>query len=408
MWPSSGRVRLNPNRTAASTFMSRILFLLVSGFVLVSVGTSCRRATPAAAASAPAKVVVAKPIPQRLTEWDEFTGRLSAVASVEVRARVSGYLESTHFVEGRQVKAGDLLFTIDRRRYAAEVARAQAELNRAQAALELANAEAERAVQLIRTQAISAEEADVKVKGRLGATATLAAVQAQLEQAKLDLDWTKVTAPISGRVGRKLITEGNLVTGGPSGATVLTTIVQLDPIYCYFDVDERSALKYRELSRTGKRTSALYEAIPAQMGLANQEGFPHVGKIDFVDNEINATTGSIKARGVFANADLLMSPGFFARIRIPGSGDYEALLVRDAAIASDQGRPFVYVVGADGKAVARTVVVGPLERGLRIVREGLGPNDRVVVNGLMAVRAGAVVEAEEVDMKLPAVAGATR
>lgn len=387
--------------------MSRILFLLAAGLVLSLATTSCRRAVPAAA-SGPAKVTVAKPIPQRLTEWDEFTGRLSAVASVEVRARVSGYLENTHFVEGRQVKAGDLLFTIDRRRYAAEFARAQAELNRAQAALELATAEAERAVLLIRTQAISAEEADVKVKGRLGATASLAAAQAQLEQAKLDLDWTKVTAPISGRVGRKLITEGNLVTGGPSGATVLTTIVQLDPIYCYFDVDERSALKYRELARTGKRTSALYEAIPAQMGLANQEGFPHLGKIDFVDNEISATTGAIKARGVFSNPDLLMSPGFFARVRIPGSGDYDAMLVRDAAIGSDQGRPFVYVVGADGKAVARTVVAGPLERGLRIVREGLTPADRVVVNGLMAVRAGAVVEAEEVEMKLPAVAGATR
>lgn len=387
--------------------MSRILFFLAAGLVLSLATTSCRRAVPAAA-SGPAKVTVAKPIPQRLTEWDEFTGRLSAVASVEVRARVSGYLENTHFVEGRQVKAGDLLFTIDRRRYAAEFARAQAELNRAQAALELATAEAERAVLLIRTQAISAEEADVKVKGRLGATASLAAAQAQLEQAKLDLDWTKVTAPISGRVGRKLITEGNLVTGGPSGATVLTTIVQLDPIYCYFDVDERSALKYRELARTGKRTSALYEAIPAQMGLANQEGFPHLGKIDFVDNEISATTGAIKARGVFSNPDLLMSPGFFARVRIPGSGDYDAMLVRDAAIGSDQGRPFVYVVGADGKAVARTVVAGPLERGLRIVREGLTPADRVVVNGLMAVRAGAVVEAEEVEMKLPAVAGATR
>jgi RND family efflux transporter MFP subunit len=351
---------------------------------------------------------VAKPIPQRLSEWDEFTGRLSAIASVEVRARVSGYLENTHFVEGRQVKAGELLFTIDRRRYAAEFARAQAELNRAQASLELANAEAERAVQLIRTQAISAVEADVKVKGRLGAIATLAAAQAQLEQAKLDLDWTKVTARISGRVGRKLITEGNLVTGGSSGATVLTTIVQLDPIYCYFDVDERSTLKYRELARTGKRTSALYEAIPAQMGLANQDGFPHEGKIDFVDNEISATTGAIKARGVFSNPDLLMSPGFFARVRIPGSGEYDAMLVRDAAIGSDQGRPFVYVVGADGKAVARTVVVGPLERGLRIVREGLTPADRVVVNGLMAVRAGAVVDAEEVEMKLPAMAGATR
>lgn len=388
--------------------MSRVILLLASGLGLALVGTACRQPGSAAAVAAPAKVTVAKPVPQRLTEWDDFPGRLSAVASVEVRARVSGYLENTHFVEGRQVKAGELLFTIDARRYAAEFARAQAELNRAQAALELASAEAERAGQLIRTQAISAEEADVKAKTRLGATAALAAAQAQVDQAKLDLDWTKVTAPISGRVGRKLVTEGNLVTGGANGATVLTTIVQLDPIYCYFDVDERSALKYRELARTGQRPTALTASIPAQMGLANQSGFPHRGQIDFVDNEISPTTGSIKARGVFPNADLLMSPGFFARVRIPGSGEYDALLVRDAAISSDQGRPFVYVVGADGKAATRTVVVGPLERGLRIVREGLRPDDRVVVNGLMAVRAGATVEAEEVEMQLPAVADATR
>lgn len=379
---------------------------LVAGLALAFALSSCQKA-PAAAQSAAVsvpKVTVAKPIPQRLAEWDEFPGRLAAVASVEVRARVSGYLESTHFTEGREVKAGDLLFVIDPRRYVAEVARAQAELERAKAAFELATSEGERAVKLRQTEAISVEEADVKAKGRASAAAALAAAQAQLDQAKLELEWTRVTAPISGRVGRKIVTEGNLITGGTKDANVLTTIVQLDPIYCYFDVDERSALKYRELARTGKRESALYRPIPAQMGLANQEGFPHVGKIDFVDNEISATTGSIKARAVFPNNDRLMSPGFFARVRIPGSGDYDAMLVRDSAIGSDQGRPFVYVVGADGKVTPRTIVVGQLENGLRIVREGLAAGDRVVINGLMAVRPGAAVEAEETEMKLPAVA----
>jgi RND family efflux transporter MFP subunit len=185
---------------------------------------------------------------------------------------------------------------------------------------------------------------------------------------------------------------------------VLTTLVQLDPIYCYFNVDERSALKYRELARTGKRESALFKEIPAQMALANQQGFPQQGKIDFVDNEITAMTGSLKARGVFENPDRLMSPGFFARLRIPGSGEYEALLVRDTALGSDQGRPFVYVVGADGKVSQRTVVTGLLEDGLRVVREGLKPEDRVVINGLMSVRSGAMVKVEEVPMKLEAVA----
>jgi len=279
---------------------------------------------------------------------------------------------------------------------------------RAQAALELATLEAQRAAKLVQTRAISAEESDTKVKSRQGAEAALKAAQAALDAAKLEVEFTRVTAPISGRIGRKLVTEGNLITGGPNGATVLTRIVQLDPIYCYFDVDERSALKYRELARTGKRESALFKQIPAQMGLANQEGFPHEGKIDFVDNEISATTGSIKARGIFANSDRLMSPGFFARIRIPGSGDYEAMLVRDTAIGSDQGRPFVYVVGADGKAIQRNVLTGPLEDGLRIVREGLKPEDRVVINGLMAIRPGAPVNAEETEMKPVTTAAAAR
>jgi RND family efflux transporter MFP subunit len=215
-----------------------------------------------------------------------------------------------------------------------------------------------------------------------------------------------VTAPISGRVGRKLVTEGNLITGGPNGATVLTTIVALDPIYCYFDVDERSALKYRELARQGKRESALFNSIPAQMALANETGFPHEGKIDFVDNEISALTGSIKARGVFDNKDRLMSPGFFSRLRIPGSGEYEAMLIRDSAIGSDQGRSFVYVVDSDGKATQRTVATGPLEDGLRIVREGLKPEDRVVINGIMSIRPGANVKPEEAEMKLVAATAA--
>jgi len=351
-------------------------------------------------------VTVARPIAKRLTEWDEFTGRLAAVASVEVRARVSGYLESTHFQEGTEVKVGDLLFVIDPRRYRAEQARAKAEVAKAQAALELAEAEAGRAAQLVKTRAISQEEADVKVKGQSQALASLQAAQASLDAVALELDFTRVTAPISGRIGRKQVTEGNLITGGPSGATVLTTIVALDPIYCYFDVDERSALKYRELVRTGKRPSALFSKIPAQMGLANQTGFPHEGLIDFVDNEISTTTGSIRARGIFDNKDRLMAPGFFARVRIPGSGDYDAMLIRDGAIASDQGRTFVWVVGEDEKVTQRNVTAGPLEDGLRIVREGLQPTDRVVINGLMAVRAGVSVKAQEVEMKIETTAPA--
>jgi len=380
--------------------------LLIVPFVAAGLMLAGCQKKAATGVTEPPAVTVARPIAKRLTEWDEFTGRLAAVASVEVRARVSGYLESTHFQEGTEVKVGDLLFVIDPRRYRAEQARAKAEVAKAQAALELAEAEAGRAAQLVKTRAISQEEADVKVKGQSQALASLQAAQASLDAVALELDFTRVTAPISGRIGRKQVTEGNLITGGPSGATVLTTIVALDPIYCYFDVDERSALKYRELVRTGKRPSALFSKIPAQMGLANQTGFPHEGLIDFVDNEISTTTGSIRARGIFDNKDRLMAPGFFARVRIPGSGDYDAMLIRDGAIASDQGRTFVWVVGEDEKVTQRNVTAGPLEDGLRIVREGLQPTDRVVINGLMAVRAGVSVKAQEVEMKIETTAPA--
>jgi RND family efflux transporter MFP subunit len=379
---------------------------LFAGFLIAALAVPACRPPAAKTGSGPAQVTVAKPIPKTLTEWDEFTGRLAAVASVDVRARVSGYLQSTHFTEGTEVKEGDLLFVIDPRRYEAELARAEAEVARAKAGLELAAAEADRAGKLVTTRAISLEEADVKVKAQQQAMASLKAAQAMVDGAKLEVEFTRVTAPISGRIGRKQVTEGNLITGGASGATVLTSIVALDPIYCYFDVDERSALKYRELVRSGKRESALFSPIPARMGLANEDGFPQQGRIDFVDNELSATTGSIRARGVFDNKDRLMAPGFFARVRIPGSGEYEAMLVRDSAIGSDQGRTFVYVVGEDGKATQRSVTTGPLEDGLRIVREGLKPADRVVINGLMAIRTGAVVKAEEVEMKLPATAAA--
>lgn len=359
---------------------------------------------PAASQVPPANVTVARPIVKRLVEWDEFTGRLAPVASVEVRARVSGYLESTHFIEGTEVKQGDLLFVIDQRRYEAELARATAELARAKAALELATSDEARSLKLVESRSISAEEADLKSKTRQQAFASLQAAQASVDAAKLEVDFTRVTAPIAGRIGRKHVTEGNLITGGPQDSTILTTIVALDPIYCYFDVDERSALKYRELVRQGKRPSALFTKIPGEMGLANEAGFPHKGVIDFVDNEISATTGSIRARGVFENKDRLMAPGFFARIRFEGSGEYEAMLVRDVAIGSDQGRPFVFVVGADGKVTQRNVESGPLEDGLRIVRAGLTRDERVVINGLMAIRHGVTVSAQEVDMRPAATA----
>ena len=345
------------------------------------------------------EVTVAKPVAKRLTDWDEFSGRLSARDRVEVRARVSGYLTKVHFKEGTEVKAGDALFTIDPRPYEAVVQGAEAVLAQAKTTAELANIEAKNATSLRQGQVISGEESERRLKGAAGEQAAVRAAEAALAAAKLELEFTAIRAPISGRVSDARVTEGNLVTGGTKDATLLTTIVALDPIYCEIDVDERSALKYREMHKTGERTSALFTRIPAEMALTNQEGWPHKGQIDFVDNQVNPTTGTIRARGVFPNADRLLSPGFFARVRIPGSGEYDGLLIRDSAVGDDQGSSYAWVLDAEDQAVYRPIKLGPIVEGMRVVREGLKADDRVIVLGLMGVRNGVKVKPTLVEMQ---------
>jgi RND family efflux transporter MFP subunit len=383
------------------------LALALAGVGLCLV-TSCKPKTSAAAsaaAAAPANVTVAAPVKKHLVEWDEFVGRLASPKTVELRARVSGYLDHVHFKEGSEVKEGDILFTIDKRPYKAIFDRAEAEHERSETQLDLATSEANRAQGLLASRAISIEDAEQKNKARAEAAASARAAKAALEAASLDLEFTDVRAPISGRVSDARVREGNLVIGGNTDkATLLTTIVIVDPIYCYMDIDERSSLKYRKLYREGKRASALFGEVAAEMGLANEEGFPHQGVVDFVDNQISPNTGTIRSRAVFPNKDRLMSPGYFARVRVPGSGEYDGLLVRDSAIGSDQGRPYVYVVDKENIAHFRSVVTGPLEDGLRVIKEGLKPGERIVVNGLMAVRNGAKVNPEEEPMQPPAVA----
>lgn len=344
------------------------------------------------------EVTVAKPIARRLTDWDEFTGRLIARDKVEVRARVSGYLTKVHFKEGTEVKEGDLLFTIDPRPYEAIVQRAEAVLAQAKTNADLANIEAKNATTLRQGQVISIEESERRLKSAAGEQAAVRAAEAMVTTAKLDLEFTQIKAPISGRVSDARVTEGNLITGGTSDPTLLTTIVALDPIYVDFEVDERSALKYREMHKTGERESALFQRIPAEMALVNQEGWPHKGEIDFVDNQINPETGTIRARGIFPNKDRLMSPGFFAKVRIPGSGEYDGLLIRDAAVGDDQGSSYVWVIDSEDKAVYRPIKLGPLVDGLRVVREGLKADERIVILGLMSVRNGAKVKPALADM----------
>jgi RND family efflux transporter MFP subunit len=376
---------------------------IVASAVLLAI-TSCKpRGTPAAAPPTPTNVTLARPIEKHLIEWDEFVGRLASPKTVELRARVSGYLDKVHFKEGSEVKEGELLFTIDPRPYRAIVERANAELERAATHAQLAESEAERAKGLLSSRAISAEDAEQKLKSAAEALASRRAAQAALDMASLDLEFTEVRAPIGGRISDARVREGNLVLGGNTDkATPLTTIVIVDPIYCYMDIDERSSLKYRKLYREGKRASALFGEVTAEMGLANEEGFPHSGVVDFVDNEISAETGTIRSRAVFPNKDRLMSPGYFARVRVPGSGEYDGLLVRDSCIGSDQGRPYVFVVDAENIAHYRSVVTGPLEDGLRVIKEGLKPGECIVVNGFMAVKNGGKVAPEEEPMQPPA------
>ncbi|QIF04984.1 efflux RND transporter periplasmic adaptor subunit [Roseimicrobium sp. ORNL1] len=364
---------------------------------------SCEKPVAQAAVQTPPNVTVAIPVQKRLKEWDHYVGRLAAPETVHIRARVSGYLDKIHVKDGADVKAGDLLFTIDPRSYKATVDRAAAELDRAKTRLELAASEAKRAEGLVAAKAISAEDFEQRVNTRRGVDAEVRAATAALELAKIDLDHTEVRAPIAGRISDARVREGNLIIGDDSNnSTLLTTVVSVDPIYCFFEVDERSSLKYRELYKQGKRDSALFGEVEAEMELHIEEGYPHKGVVEFVDNEVSPNTGTIRCRAKFPNADRLMAPGYFARIRVPGTGVIDALLVRDSAIGSDQGQPFVYVVDAEGVAHFRTIETGALEDGLRIVRSGLKPGERIVINGLMAVRNNTKVNAQESPMPWPA------
>jgi RND family efflux transporter MFP subunit len=337
-------------------------------------------------------------VQREVVEWDEYIGRLESPETVEVRARVSGYLAKVHFKEGKEVKTNDLLFTIDRRPYQAEYEHAEAEHQRAESQADLAKSDAERAKNLIATKAISQEDFDNKTKTYASALASLRAAHAAVDSAKLNLEFTEVRSPINGRTSRAVVTEGNLISGG-AGATLLTTVVSQDPLYCYVDVDERSVLKYLQLRREGRRVSALDAEIPIEVALADEQGFPHKGHVNFVDNKVDPTTGTLRCRGVIANPEHTLGPGFFARLRIPGSGKYPALLLPDRALGSDQSQKFVYVVNGEKKVEFRPVKVGPIIDGLRVVTSGVKPGEQVIVEGLMRVRPGIVAEAKPLESK---------
>lgn len=360
--------------------------------------SSCNRA-PAPAAPPAAIAEFVTPVQKEVEDWDEFTGRTDAKESVEIRARVSGYLTQVNFKAGAIVKKGDLLFVIDPRPYEADLARAEGEFKRADAQVALAKADLQRAEQL-RTQKVLAQEGyDAKLAASKQADAALASAWGAQETAKLNLEFCRITAPIDGRVSRERVTVGNLIQPSAGEAGVLTTIVSIDPIYAYVDADERSVLKYQKLAREGKRKSAREGVVTVYMGLQNETGWPHEGYIDFVDNRLDVGTGTLRVRAVFDNKDNYLTPGLFVRIRSPGSNLYPGLLIPDKAIGTDQGNKFVLVIGAENKADPRPVVLGQLVDGLRVVKEGLKPEDKVIVTGLQSIRPGAIVQPKPYEAK---------
>jgi RND family efflux transporter MFP subunit len=374
--------------------------LAVSGVLLAAlIGLSGCGNDATATAQAPApQVSVASALEREVTEWDEFTGRVEAVESVEIRPRVTGYIESVNFSEGSTVRKGDLLFVIDPRPYRAELSKAEAELARAVARSELAASDAARSKSLVDIKAVSREEYDTRVNASREATANVAAARAAVDATKLNLEFTRVTSPITGRVSKAAVTAGNLVTGGSNAATLLTTVVSLDPIYVTFEGDEQIYLKYTALAQRGERQSSRDVANPVLMGLANETDYPRRGSMVFVDNQVDPRTGTIRARASFENKDGFLTPGLFARVKLLGHNSFQAVLVDDRAIGTDQSQKFVYVVDAANKVVYRPVKVGRLTDGLRIVLQGLQPGETVIVNGLQRVRPGVVVAPERIAM----------
>jgi multidrug efflux system membrane fusion protein len=352
----------------------------------------CTRTAAQPAAPPPPKVTVAEVLHRDVTEWDEFTGRLEAVDTVAVRPRVSGYISAVRFTEGAVVRKGDLLFQIDQRPFQAEVDRLRAERTRSEAIADRATSELHRAERLRAEDAMSKEEFDRRSAFAREAQAQIAAINAGLAAAELNLEFTRVTAPINGRVSRAIVTEGNLVSSGPGEATLLTTLVSIDPIHAHFDADEGIFLKYLELARNGQRQNARASKQRIEMALAGEDGFPRQGELDFLDNRLDPSTGTIRGRALFRNPTGELTPGLFVRLRLPGSSEYSGILIQDRAVGTDLDKRFVFVVKPDQTIEYRPVTLGPLIDGLRVVRSGLQPGERIVVNGLQRVRPGAAVE----------------
>lgn len=370
---------------------------LMLGFCFALAG--CAEAPSASKAGAPMSVSVSYSVEQYVTDYADFTARTAAVDSVEVRAHVWGYLDKVHFKEGDLVKKGDVLFELDARPYQALLNQAKGKVRQDEAQLSYDEAEYQRNRRLIGSGSVSRSDFDKTAAARGVDRANIEADKAVVASRELDLEYTKVIAPVSGRVSRYIVTVGNLIqSGDQNGGTLLTMLVSVDPMYAYFDVDEYTALRVRQLVREGKSDSPRASGYPVFLGLANEEGYPHEGTINFVDNQVNPKTGTIRLRGVFPNKQEHLLPGFFARVRVPVGRPHMAVLVSDRALNTDQGQKILYVVNDKNEVVSRPVRVGTLHEGLREITDGLKPGERVIVNGLQQVRPGITVEPKLVDM----------
>lgn len=364
---------LNPGRGLR---VARLVPVLLAAALAVACSSN---AAPGDGAPPAPEVSVASVVAKPVRAWDEFSGRVSAVETVDLRPRVSGYVQRVAYEEGEAVRKGDLLFAIDPRPYRAALDRAQADLERARSEAKLARAQDTRAKALVEARAISREEFETRNAATAQGNAAVRAAEAAVAAARLDLQFTEVRSPIDGRAGRALVTVGNLAQ---ADATLLTTVVSQDPVHVYFETDEQTWLRYGQLARDGERAAS---DNPVRVGLAGEAGHPHAGTVDFVDNRVDPATGTIRARAVLRNPDGLFTPGLFARVQLEGSGQFDALLVDDKAVLTDQDRKYVYVVDKEGKAQRRDVRIGRMADGLRIVEKGLAAGDRVIVSGVQKV-----------------------
>ena len=363
--------------------------------VLAGLLSGCEEKHATQAAPAPPPVTVAQPVKRTVTDWDEFTGRFDAVQQVQVRARVGGFITAVEFRDGAFVKEGDLLYLIDARPFEAVATQADGQLSDARAKVELAKRELDRALTLQQSQNVAENIVDQRRQALQAAHAAETQAEGALKAAQLNVEFTHVVAPIGGRVSRHIVDVGNLVQGSEGNSTLLTSIVSLDPIYIYFDLDEATYLKYNRLWFEGKRPSSRDNPNPVEVTLTGETKPSHSGAVDFLDNQLDVSTGTLRGRAVISNKDLSILPGQFGRVRLIASAPYDALLVPDTAVATDQARKILFVVKDDNTVEARPVVLGPLDEGLRVIREGLKPEDRVVVDGLQRVRVGAKVTPHE-------------